>query len=93
MNEQETLAAVETYLARHFSELKVDAKRLPEDNGCAYSFSCSEGDFNLLVLDETFEGLERDQAVTQLEMFQVADVLRDMGGFPITVTTSGCIFE
>lgn len=93
MNQQQALAVVEAYLKQHFGDIQITTKRLPEDNGCAYQFSCSEGDFSLLVLDEVLSDLEHDQAIQQLEMFQVADVLRSMDGFPITVTTSGCIFE
>ncbi len=84
---------VKAYLERHFVGTEIDITEVPEEHGWGYKVSCEEGQFNLLVLDEAFEGLDDEQAASQMETFQVADVMRDMEGFTITVTNSGCIFR
>ena len=84
---------VRAYLQQHFVGAEINITEVPEERGWGYKVSCEEGQFSLLVLDEAFEGLDNDQAVSQIETFQVADVMRSMEGFTITVTNSGCIFR
>ena len=85
--------AMKVYLEEHFSNAEMNVTEVPEEKGWGYNIVCAEGQFNLLVLDEAFEGLDDEQAAKQLETFQVADVMRSMEGFTITVTKSGCIFR
>ena len=91
MSEQTKI--MKAYLERHFSDAEINVTEVPEEHGWGYKISCAEGRFNLLVLDEAFEGLDDENAAKQLETFQVADVIRSMEGFTITVTNSGCIFQ
>ena len=84
---------VRAYLEQHFVGAEINISEVPEEHGWGYKVSCEEGQFNLLVLDEAFEGLDDEQAVIQIETFQVADVMRNLEGFTITVTNSGCIFR
>lgn len=91
MNDQTNI--ITAYLAKHFSEAEINSTQVPEEQGWGYKISCDEGQFSLLVLDEALDGLSDAQAMKQLETFQVADVMRNMEGFTITVTDSGCIFR
>ena len=84
---------VKAYLEQHFANTEINIVEVPEEHGWGYQVSCEEGQFNLLVLDEAFEGLDDKQAANQMETFQVADVMRNMEGFTVTVTNSGCIFR
>ena len=43
-------------------------------------------------MNECIVGLKTDEVKPMLENFNVAQVLRDIGDFPIVVTNSGCIF-
>ena len=84
---------VTAYLLKHFSVTGIESIKVTKEHGWGYKIFCDEGQFNLLVLDEAFEGLDDEQAAMQLETFQVADVMRSMEGFTVTVTNSGCIFR
>ena len=84
---------VKAYLEQHFAGIQINIVEVPEEHGWGYQVLCEEGQFNLLVLDEAFEGLDDEQAANQMETFQVADVMRNMEGFTVTVTNSGCIFR
>ena len=85
--------AVTAYLRRHFADAVIDSTAVPAEKGWGYKIACAEGQFSLLVLDEAVAGMNDEQAIAQLESFQVAEVLRSMEGFTITVTNSGCIFQ
>ena len=84
---------VTAYLQKHFSAAEIESTEVAAEHGWGYKIACDEGQFNLLVLDEAFEGLDDEQSAMQLETFQVADVMRSMEGFTVTVTNSGCIFR
>ena len=84
---------VEAYLEKHFAGAKISVIEVAAEHGYGYKISCDEGLFNLLVLDEVFTSLSEEQAERQLETFQVAEVMRNLEGFTLTVTNSGCIFQ
>ncbi|MBC6414643.1 MAG: hypothetical protein GDA45_07175 [Chromatiales bacterium] len=84
---------VEAYLKKHFADAQISSAEVPAEKGWGYKLSSAEGLYNLLVLDEAFTSLNAEQATMQLENFQVADVMRSMEGFTVTVTDSGCIFQ
>lgn len=91
MNNREKI--VKAYLEKHFLNAEIGITEVPDEHGWGYKISCDEGQFSLLLLDEALEGLDDEQAIEQLETFQVADVMRSVEGFTITVTNSGCIFQ
>ena len=84
---------VKAYLEKHFTDTEINSVEVPDEHGWGYKMSCAEGQFSLLVLDEAFENLNDEEAANQMETFQVADVMRSVEGFTITVTNSGCIFQ
>lgn len=46
----------------------------------------------LRIMYECIEGIGPEEVKPMLENYNVAQVLRDIGDFPIIVTNSGCIF-
>jgi len=44
------------------------------------------------VLDEAVENIESAAVTELLDSYSVADVMRNIGDFPVVVTCSGCIF-
>ena len=94
MDEAALTEAVMTYLARHFSQVAITGT-VPFDrdgHGVSFLVDTGEGEYRLNVLDEAVAGLDRDGMVELLEGNRVASVMRDLVGFPLTLTRSGCIF-
>ena len=91
MNEQTKI--VEAYLQKYFPGAQITTTEVPAEQGWGYKISSGEEVYSLLVLNEIFASLSAEQAAQQLETFQVAEVMRSMEGFTITVTNSGCIFQ
>ncbi len=94
MDQATLTAAVTAYLARHFAQVAVKevAPFDGDGRGAALLIEADGGEYRLNVLDEVVAGLDRDGAVALLEDNRVASVMRDLIGFPVTLTGSGCIF-
>ena len=85
--------ALRAYLERHFAGASIEIARTEADEGCRCTVATDDGQYRLIVLDEAFSGPGCAEVGEQLEVFQVARVMRDVVGFPITVTRSGCVFD
>ena len=81
------------YLERHFAGAAIEVARLEEDEGRRCTVSADDARYRLIVLDEAFSGPGCADADARLEAFQVAQVMRDVAGFPVVVTRDGCIFD
>ncbi len=87
------VAALRAYLERHFAGAAVEIVRGADDDRCLCTITAKAALYRLAVLDEAFSGPGFAGIGPQLEAFGVAQVMRDMTGFPVTVTASGCVFE
>ena len=85
--------ALRAYLERNFSGSKIDVVRGSKDDRYLCTITGGGDHYQLTVLDEAFSGPGFAGACSQLEAFQTASVMRDMIGFPVTVTQNGCIFD
>ncbi len=86
--------AVTVYLAKHFGEVAV-RERMPFDrdgHGVAFLIEADGVEYRLNILDDVVAGLDKNAVVELLGSNQVVSVMRDLVGFPVTLTASGCIF-
>ena len=93
MTKDDPSGALRAYLERHFAGATIEIARLEEGEGCRGTVATSDGQYRLTVLDEAYSGPGAAGARERLEDFQVARVMREMAGFPITVTRNGCVFD
>ena len=83
------------YLREHFSKADITEVASIEHGGdsCTSFALMADGErYRFNIADEAIAGLDRDAVVALLENNRVVSVMRDLQGFPVTLTTSGCIF-
>ncbi|MDD9869081.1 MAG: hypothetical protein OXU50_04210 [Gammaproteobacteria bacterium] len=89
----DTAAALRAYLEQHFPGAAIEIARGGDDDRYLCTITAESGQYRLAVLDEAFSGPGFTGVAPQLESFGAAQVMRDMAGFPVTVTANGCVFE
>ncbi len=84
--------AIQQYLAEHFPNATTEEWQ--HEASESINFRVFDGDKThvLRVMNECLENLKVDAVKPMLENYKVAQVMRDIGDFPIIVTDSGCIF-
>ena len=84
--------SIQAYLVAHFPKTTIEEWH--HENNESVNFRVLENNrtFVLRVMHECLEGLRTDEISPMLESYNVAQVMRDLGDFPIVVTNSGCIF-
>ena len=87
----DAVCALRAYLGRHFAGAKITVARAPRERGYLCTVEADGERYRLTVFDEAFSGPGNAVPGEQLEAFRVAQVMRDMAGFPVTVTQNGCI--
>ena len=94
-NEALLSEAVKAYLAAHFGEVEIKNVMAFERDGHGFSFliEADGTEYRLNVLDKVVVGLDRDRLIALFNDDRVASVMQDLIGFPVTLTTSGCIFD
>lgn len=85
--------ALRAYLEQHFAGAAIEIARGADDDRHLCTVNAESGQYRLAVLDEAFSGPGFAGVAPQLESFGAAQVMRDMAGFPVTVTANGCVFE
>lgn len=85
--------ALRAYLEQHFSGAAIEIARGADNDRHLCTVNADSGQYRLAVLDEAFSGPGFAGVAPQLESFGAAQVMRDMAGFPVTVTANGCVFE
>ncbi len=86
--------ALTAYLAEHFEHVKISGTA-PFDrdgHGVTFRIQAEGGEYRLNILDTVIAGLDRAAIIALLGDNRVASVMRDLSGFPVTLTDSGCIF-
>ena len=83
------------YLERHFQTVEIrQSQRTHADNGTAFLIHAEREDYTVIVSDDAFAEEEDSEKIAQsLEQYNLAGVMRDLRGFAVTVSDSGCIFE
>ena len=83
------------YLERHFQTVEIrQSQRTHADDGRAFLIRAEREDYTVIVSDDAFaEGEDSGKIVQSFEQYNLASVMRDLRGFAVTVSDSGCIFE
>lgn len=82
---------IEQYLNSHFAGAEIRIVRGQKDDAFLCHIQDSDGEaYELVVMDEALSG-NPEEMLALLERYGPAQVLREVVGFPITVTRSGCI--
>ena len=82
---------IRAYIASHFADAQVEMRRDDKDEGFVCDIKTGDGEtYQMLVMDEALSGGDREM-LAQLETYNPARVLREVIGFPVSVTASGCI--
>ena len=86
--------ALTAYLAEHFNQVKVKSAVVFDKDGRGLSFLivADGAEYRVNLLDEVTEGLDRNALISLFKDNWVVSVMRDLSGFSVTLTNSGCIF-
>jgi len=80
------------YISEHFPNSKIEEWEHEKNESLNFRIHDNEVTYVLRVMEECFENQLITDIKSMLESYNVAQVLRDIGDFPIIVTNSGCIF-
>ena len=80
------------YINEHFPDATAEEWQHEKQESINFRIIEDEKVYVLRVMNECLVGLKINEVKPMLEDYNVAQVLRDIGDFPIVVTNSGCIF-
>ena len=83
------------YLKEHFDDVDITEVSSIEHGGdhCTSFVMMADGErYRFNIADEAVAGLDQGAVATLLANNRVVSVMRDLQGFPVTLTASGCIF-
>ena len=91
-NESQIAKSILEYINTYFPNATIE--QWEHDKHESINFRIKENDrtFILRVMEECYQDIRPDEIMPMLENYNVAQVMRDIGDFPIVVTNSGCIF-
>ena len=94
MKEEDLTSALMAYLTEQFDQVEIKKIAIFDRDGHGLSFSivADGAEYRLNILDEAITDLDRDAVILLFNNNQVVSVMRDLAGFPVTLTASGCIF-
>ena len=87
--------AVKAYLEAHFKQVEIK-REVPygkDGEGRSFLIEADGAEYRFNVHAEAVAGLDRDAMVALLNDSRAASVMRDLTGFPVTLTVNGCIFD
>ena len=84
--------SIQEYLAANFVDASIEQWEHEKQDSINFNVSENATTYILRVMNESIEGLDESEVKTMLENYNVAQVMRDIGDFPIVVTKSGPIF-
>ena len=91
-DDKDIVRAIRAYLAANFKAASIDQWEHEKQESINFKITDKDREYVLRVMNETLEGLQAGEVQTMLERYNTAQVMRDLGDFPIVVTNSGCIF-
>jgi len=80
------------YISEHFPNASIEEWEHEKNESLNFNILDKEVTYVLRVMHECLENQQVADIKPMLESFNVAQVVRDIGDFPIIVTNSGCIF-
>ena len=80
------------YISKHFPGATVEEWEHEKKESLNFNILENEKKFVLRVMHECLVDIEVNEVEPLLENYNAAQVLRDLGDFPIVVTNMGCIF-
>ena len=83
---------IKEYIDEHFPNATAEEWQHEKKESINFRITEEEKVYVLRVMDECLVGLNSNEIKPMLENYNVAQVMRDIGDFPIVVTNSGCIF-
>ena len=84
--------SIQEYLVEHFPNATTEEWQHENQESINFRVFENEKTYILRVMDECINDIQVDEVKPMLENFNVAQIMRDLGDFPIVVTNSGCIF-
>ncbi|MCZ6565170.1 MAG: hypothetical protein O6852_03435 [Gammaproteobacteria bacterium] len=84
--------AIQEYLAEQFPNATTEEWEHEKQESINFNILENGKTYVLRVMDECLVALRAEEVKPMLENYNVAQVMRDIGDFPIVVTNSGCIF-
>ena len=88
----EITKSIQGYLVEHFPNANTEEWQYEKQESINFRVFENEKTYVLRVMDECIAGLCAEDVKPMLENYNVAQVMRDIGDFPVIVTNSGCIF-
>ena len=87
--------ALTAYLQRHFQTVEIrQSQRTHKDDGTAFLVHAEQEDYTVIITDDAIaDNATAEDLAQNFEQYNLANVMRDLIGFAVTVTDSGCIFE
>lgn len=83
---------IEEYIKEYFPNATSEKWQHEKQESINFKIFESERVYILRVMNECLDGLQANEIKSMLENYNVAQVMRDIGDFPVVVTNSGCIF-
>ncbi len=80
------------YISKQFPDATVEVWEHEKKESLNFNILENERSFVLRVMHECLADIEVSEVEHLLTNYNVAQVLRDVGDFPIVVTNMGCIF-
>lgn len=92
LHNPDIIKSIQEYLVEHFPNASVE--QWQDENQESINFRVVESNetYILCVMDECLKDLQADKVKLMLRDYNAAQIMRDIGDFPIVVTNSGCIF-
>ena len=84
--------SIQEYLAANFADASIEQWEHEKQESINFNVTENATTYVLRVMNESIEGLDANEVKTMLENYNAAQVMRDIGDFPIVVTKSGPIF-
>ncbi len=86
------VSSIQAYLAANFVNAIIEQWEHEMQESINFNVTENTKTYVLRVMHESIEGLQAEEVKTMLENYNTAQVMRDLGDFPIVITKSGCIF-
>ena len=91
-HDTDIVSSIQEYLATNFVEASIEQWEHEKQESINFNVTEKTNTYVLRVMNESIEGLQASEVKTMLENYNAAQIMRDIGDFPIVVTKSGCIF-
>ena len=84
--------SIQKYLTTNFDDASIEQWEHEKQESINFNVTKKANTYVLRVMNESIEGLDTSEVKTMLENYNVAQIMRDIGDFPIVITKSGPIF-